>query len=86
MQKIILVQEVDYDGYKIGRCVRSEACGTPEAVARTLVLYTKPVRYGDGEREFKPHIHTERNSNFVIGGFVGPIPTFVFTTEKEILE
>ena len=82
--KVFIVQEVDYDGHKIGRCWRFCVCSNPEAVGRVIELFTKPVKYKDGERPFVAHVHRDNDSRDTITGYLGPIPTFVYVTEKEI--
>jgi hypothetical protein len=81
---VLVVREVDYDGGKIGRCWRFCVCANKDAAGRVIELFTKPISYRDGERKFEPHVHREDRETII--GYRGPIPTFVYIEEKEILE
>lgn len=81
---VIIVREVDYDGWKLGRCWKMCVCATKEAAGHAVEVYTKPISYHDGLRKFEPHVHREDRETII--GYRGPGPTFVYVEEKEVLE
>jgi len=82
--KVFVVQEVDYDGHRIGRCWRMVVCANTEAAGGAVELFTKPKSYADGLRKFEPWVHREEGETII--GYLGPNPTFVYISEKEVKE
>lgn len=84
VSNLYVVMEVDYDGGRLGRCWRLSVCADKEAAQRVVEQFTKPIHYHDGERCFEPHVHHDRMGT--IHGYRGPVPTFVYVEEKELLK
>ncbi len=84
MKKIFVVQEVDYDGHRIGRCYRMALCETMTGVEKMIKAFTLPVVYHDGTRKFMKHTHNGKQGS--IEGYLGPLPTFVYFTTADLHE
>lgn len=84
MNKIILVQEVDYDGGQLGRPWRLVPCINREVAAKVIKELTQPIMYHDGPREWVSYTH--RNGTTCISGYLGPAQTFIFTKEVDVRE
>ena len=89
--KVNIVQEVSYDGGKIGRTWRNIVCEPGEATARILELLTKPREFYDHKtkkqtlvKEYVRHVHREPDWEPIIGYLCDGI--FVFITETTVSE